>query len=304
MCATVLRHPKLYFYSSEGLTHNDPRGYRSLGTIAKNEVLLIEHCFHHELETEEELSAGVHPHMLDLILCDARFFNELWPRDNQTLWREENLLSWTKNVPRNIALSPSLTALIEEKYDSNAFVIGGRSILGYESVGFNHADRPNTDFHCIFARYPEVGAFVFLVFTALRDIEANEEITVMYNEDISFNGKGEKVVQPNLACVPEEGKARREEFHGRISSMVKTKHLAPYLLTDTFRHILKTQYMFKKGLFYHEDHAYLAPRFIEEALRTHTTSDSGSGVEGGKRRFAIDAAVRSFDQKMLEMFRV
>jgi len=208
----------------------DATGYRSVIAdqyIQTGSVLLIEHLFSAEYYPGSYERATAYLHL------NPSYANELCPRD----------------MSKRTATDEEIFAL---KLQENAFMEPhhGRIVLGNMSTWFNHS----YDFNAV-VQFPEPAQICidgavyyqyFMVFLAWRALQRNEEITLMYNENVPFPG----CPRPNCIKVP-----NFYAFHKEYpSTMVFTvKKINYYMTTSDFRETALIQIAAANGLMFHEN---------------------------------------------------
>lgn len=225
--------------------HTNPADYRSVRACKKihaGSVILIEHIFSAEYYPEAYERSRAY------LLHNPSYAAELWPRD-----------------PENDQLSEELCA---RKLQSNLCMdsFHGKLFLGNRGTWFNHS----YDYNAVVQFTEPVQVCIqntiyfeyFVYYSAWRNIDIGEEVTVMYNENVPFA----ECPRPETVNVPD-----LHAFHRRFSYMLPFvyREVNKYLKTPEFAQTALVQIAAFHGILFDEVKSeWIATDFFARNLQT------------------------------------
>jgi hypothetical protein len=202
---------------------------KSKKEIKKGDIILVEQCF-----CENEKESSVKNKMI--VKINEELFNELYPRKNK--WIEEYKYLDDEN----------LNEMLNEKILKNCFSSKQGIVLGYNISKINHSKNPNAK---TFEHTIEIGKEIYtkiLNVEAIRDINANEEIYIIYGKGVRFG---------------EEIEIRADEEIKEENKLIE-KIIDQYIKKESFKRTILIQLcIIELGLYLLKDEIIITPRFQE-----------------------------------------
>lgn len=256
---TVFKSNKIVY----DVKDNDCRFVRSIESIPKGHIVLLEHCLTLKAPTQN-LSL-----MANAISYSPTLYNELYPRNLDQPW-DEKLIE--QHAPDDLSVSiehrlrsETFFKLCEEKARQNAFA--GPTLatmsLGLDVSRFNHSQQPNIAIKYSPATLDEEdGVYCDLVCVyALHDIPANTELFLYYGD--VYNNLW-KLQNPELASIPTPIPSPSRPSYKIDHEIIRKMHLQYYQKPEEInvcKEILFNQFCFIHGLVVSDDVLYHTPEF-------------------------------------------